>query len=194
MTIPCAARSVTSRPLRCPAKPATLHCGPSRHTLPRSQRHPERRSRDLSIGQPHLHLSGLLYPHRQAHRHKRAPAGARSGARSAKDLDHDHLLPVLLRGLAPERFIVKARLVEDQALTGGTQPAAKPAPTQTSAKRTRPPSKPIASAQHQPRHTWGISHSTGNSQLADLSSPTNSGRHIVRFWHKLAKLFTRRSD
>ena len=102
--------------------------------------------------------------------------------------------PFYFVGSAPERFIVKARLVEDQALTGGTQPAAKPAPTQTSAKATRPPSKPIASAQHQPRHTWGISHSTGNSQLADLSSPTNSGRHIVRFWHKLAKLFTRRSD
>ncbi|MGA7411405.1 MAG: class D sortase [Bryobacteraceae bacterium] len=101
--------------------------------------------------------------------------------------------PFYFVGSAPERFIVKARLVEDQPETGAAplpppRPATKPAVAKPVA-RPSPTSKSIASAQHRPRQTRGSSH-----QLTKVSNPPNSSRHNVGFWHKLANVFTRRSD
>jgi sortase A len=110
--------------------------------------------------------------------------------------------PFYFVGSAPERFIVKARLVEDQPETGAapvppsTQPVSPPAAksdAQPSA-RAGPASRPVASAQHRPRQNRGFSHSTGNVQLAKADGSSNHPRHNVSFWHKLANVFTRHSD
>jgi sortase A len=110
--------------------------------------------------------------------------------------------PFYFVGSAPQRFVVKARLVEDQPETGAapappSQPVSQPAAKQPAANpvaRAGPRSKSVASAQHRPRQPRGSSHSTGDNQLSKVSDPTSPSRHNVGFWHKLARVFTRHSD
>ena len=101
--------------------------------------------------------------------------------------------PFYFVGSAPERFIVKARLVEDQPETGAA-PTPPPTPAPQPVARSALVSKPIASAQHRPRPTRAPSHASRNTQLAKVSNPPNSPRHNVGFWHKLANVFTRHSN
>jgi sortase A len=101
--------------------------------------------------------------------------------------------PFYFVGSAPERFIVKARLVEDQPETG-VAPAPPPALAPQPVARPSPVPKPIASAQHRPRPIRAPLHAARSAQLAKVGNPPNSSRHNVGFWHKLANVFTRRSD
>ncbi len=101
--------------------------------------------------------------------------------------------PFYFVGSAPERFVVKARLVEDQPETGAA-PLPTPPPAEQPVARTAPRTKPVATAVHRPRQTRSFSHSASNTQFAQAGNAPNTSRHNVNFWHKLANVFTRHSD
>jgi len=111
--------------------------------------------------------------------------------------------PFYFVGSAPQRFIVKARLVDDQPENGAApspprslpagQRGAKPSPGKPMA-RAGPHSQSLASAHHRPRQSRGFSQLAQNDQPADAVDPPARNRRHHGFWHKLAKVFGRQSD
>ncbi len=106
--------------------------------------------------------------------------------------------PFYFVGSAPERFIVKARLLEEKPETGtGPLPAPPTVPTVD-----KPPPKPVARASthstpvasaHSPRQSRGFSHSANTVQLAGVVNKQNPARR-PGIWHKIVSVFTRHSD
>jgi sortase A len=106
-------------------------------------------------------------------------------------------------GSAPNRFIVKARLVEGQPDAEAapppvrSKPDAQPAAEPSAAKpiaRAGPSQKPLSLARNRPRNSRGLSHSANQNQMADVTTSSDSTRRHPGLWRKLAKVFGRHSD
>ena len=133
----------------------------------------------------------------------KAGAGESGALGPQKTLTMITCYPFYFVGSAPERFIVKARLVVDEPETGAAplsppsepvaHPTSKPSATKPIA-RAGPASKSLASGQQRPRQPRGFSYSAGNHQSANASNTPDSTPHHHGFWRKLAKVFTRHSD
>jgi sortase A len=131
-----------------------------------------------------------------------AHAGTDPAPTPQKTLTMITCYPFYFVGSAPQRFIVKARLVEGQPETG-VAPSPKPsgADAQSAAKplaskpiaRAGPSQKPLNFARNQPRNPRGFSHSGNQNHMANAAAPDSTRRH-PGFWRKLAKAFSRHSD
>jgi sortase A len=107
--------------------------------------------------------------------------------------------PFYFVGSAPERFIVKARMLEEKPETGAaplpapaTVPADKPPPPKPVAQ-TRPHSPPMASA-HAPRQPRGFSHSASNTQITSASNRHTATPRHPGIWRRIVSVFTRHTD